>query len=95
MVLEIECIIRQLPNKTSHGHDKISNKLLKDLSCSISLPLCSIFNQSITEGKFPDAMKKAEVIPLYKGKEFDRVINYRPISLLLTISKVLEKVNLH
>ena len=90
-VLEIEHIIRQLPNKTSHRHDKISNKLLKDLSCSISLPLCSIFNQSITEGKFSDAMKKAEVIPLYKRKEFDRVINYRPISLLLTISKVLVK----
>ena len=36
-------------------------------------------------------MKIAEVIPLYKGKEFDQVINYRPISLLLTILKVLEK----
>ena len=36
-------------------------------------------------------MKMAEVIPLYKGKEFDKVINYRPISLLITISKVLEK----
>ena len=34
----------------------------------------------------------AEVIPLYKGKELDQVINYRPISLLITISKVLEKI---
>lgn len=36
-------------------------------------------------------MKNAEVIPLYKGKEFDKVINYRPVSLLLMLSKVLEK----
>ena len=36
-------------------------------------------------------MKHAEMIPLYKGKEFDKVVNYRPVSLLITISKVLEK----
>ena len=37
-------------------------------------------------------MKQAEVVPLYKGKDMDLVINYRPISLLITISKLLEKV---
>ena len=37
-------------------------------------------------------MKITEVIPLYKGKEKDLSINYRPISLLLTISKILEKI---
>ena len=37
-------------------------------------------------------MKIAEVIPLYKGKEEDHVVNYRPVSLLMTISKVLEKI---
>ena len=89
---EIETIIDQLPNKTSHGHDKISNVLLKQLSKSISYPLCMIFNNSLMEGKFPTQMKKAVVIPLYKGKEFDLVINYHPISLLITTSKVLEKV---
>ena len=88
---EVERIINELPNKTSHGHDNISNNLLKKLCSSISLPLCAIFNQSIIEGKFPNAMKLAEIIPLYKGKAFDKVLNYRPISLLITISKVLEK----
>ena len=89
---EIKTIIDQLPNKTIYGHDKISNVLLKQLSKSISYLLCVIFNNSIMEGKFPTQMKKAEVIPLYKVKEFDLVINYRPISLLITISKVLEKI---
>ena len=37
-------------------------------------------------------MKQTEVVPLYKGKDMDIVINYRPISLLITISKILEKV---
>ena len=51
-----------------------------------------IFNQSLSTGEFPNLMKLAEVVPLYKGKEFDLVINKRPISLLITISKVLEKI---
>ena len=44
------------------------------------------------QGVFPNRMKLAEVIPLYKGKEHDLIIKYRPISLLMTILKLLEKV---
>ena len=47
---------------------------------------------SLEQGIFPNIMKKAEVIPLYKGKERDLCMNYRPISLLLTVSKILEKL---
>ena len=89
--LEAEDIVRKLPKTMSYGHDRISNILLKSLVTSISFPLCSIFNQNIVEGKFPSEIKHAEVIPVYKGKEFDKVVKYRPVSLLITISKVLEK----
>ena len=89
---EVEQIISKLPNKTSHGHDKISNTLLKDMGKSLSYPLSKIFNQSLMQDVFPHCMKLAEVILLYKGKEHDLIINYRPISLLMTISKLLEKV---
>ena len=61
---EVEKIM-YLPNKTSHGHDSISNVLLKKLCTCISFPLCMTFNQSLAHGEFPDAMKKAEIIPLY------------------------------
>ena len=44
------------------------------------------------EGKFPDKMKLAEVVPLYKSKEKYFMNNYRPISLLITFSKLLEKI---
>ena len=91
-VPEMESMIQHLPNKMSQGHDGISNVLLKKLYKCISFPLRLIFNESIAEGKFPTQMKMAEVIPLYKEKELDQVINYRPISLLITISKVLEKI---
>ena len=89
---EIEKLIDKLPNKTSKGHDDISNVLLKKLKKIVSAPLELIFNKSIEEGIFPEEMKKADVIPLYKSKERYLVNNYRPISLLVTVSKLLEKV---
>ena len=66
--------------------------ILKSLNEAISLPLCRIFNQLTSEGRFPDLMKLAKVVPLYKSKEMDIIVNYRPISLLITTSKVLEKI---
>ena len=89
---EIESLIDKLPNKTSKGNDSISNMLLKKLKSSISKPMEIIFNKSIEEGIFPEDMKLADVIPLYKSKEKFLVTNYRPISLLVTISKILEKI---
>ena len=89
---EVEKLIKSLPNKTSSGHNKINNVMLKSLCSAISYLLQLVFNQSIATGTFPDKMKIAKVIPLYKGKQRDLVINYRPISLLMTISKLLEKV---
>ena len=72
---EIDRLIKNLPNKSSHGHDEISNLMLKSLCTSITFPLCHIFNQSIQEGVFPKLMKSAEVIILYKGKEMAYMIN--------------------
>ena len=87
---EIDNLIRQLHNKTSHGFDNISNMMLKSLRTSITFPLCHIFSCSLMEGSFPERMKK--VIPLYKGKDMDNMINYQPISLLITWLKFLENI---
>ena len=89
---EIHYLIKNLPHKTSSGHDNISNVLLKKLSTSIIHPLCILFNKSMEEGKFPETMKNADVVPLYKSGDQYESTNYRPISLLLTMSKLLEKV---
>ena len=89
---EIKEIIRNLPNKNSSGYDNISNKLLKELCNTILEPLYIIFNQSLKLGIFPTNMKHREVVPLYKNGSRKYLANYRPIILLLMLSKVLEKL---
>ena len=89
---EIKNIINNLPLKSSHGHDKISNIMLRVIASEICNPLTLLVNQSLSQGRFPTTMKLAEVVPLFKSKSRDMETNYRPISLLTTMSKVLEKV---
>ena len=89
---EIGDIISNLPNKISSGNDGINNIFLKRIQTSIIEPLCIIYNNSISEGCFPSIMKDADVVPLYKTKDPHNTTNYRPISLLLTMSKILEKL---
>ena len=82
---DIEKIIRNLKPKSSAGCDHISTKSLKEIENVISRPLSIIINQSLCTGIFPDKLKIAEVIPLYK-KDDDRSFgNYRPISLYITV----------
>ena len=89
---EILNTISKLPNKMSSRYDKISNNLLKEIKQEIADPLADLFNKSMSHGKFPNAMKLSEVVPLHKGKSRKLPENYRPISLLVTISKVLKKI---
>ena len=89
---ELEKIVSNLPSKASSGHDNISNILLKYMIHQLSPVLTDLFNRSLSIGEFPTIMKIAEVIPLYKNKDRHDESNYRPISLLSTISKILEKV---
>ena len=61
---EINELITDLLPKNSSGYDNLSNKLLKKLLPALVAPLTIIFNKSLTEGIFPEAMKKADVVPL-------------------------------
>ena len=89
---EIERILNKLLSKSSSGHDNISNLLLKRLKKIVIPIMCKLCNASLSSGVFPEIMKLAEVVPLYKGKNPHEECNYRPISLLTTMSKILEKV---
>ena len=91
-VTETKRLLNNLPNKGSCGIDDINNILLKKLKEQIANPLTIIINSSIEQGIFPTLMKCALVVPLYKAKAKDEVTNYRPISLLMTLSKIIEKV---
>ena len=88
----IDKIMKSLKNKTSSGHDGISINLLKYLSPALLKPLTLIINQSLITGLFPEKLKIGKVQPLFKKGDEERIKNYRPISLLTSISKVFEKV---
>ena len=89
---EILNLTTELPNKKSAGYDKINNILLKSLKLELAEPLSIVFNKSMNEGIFPDTMKLSDTVPLYKSNERYLLDNYRPISLLITLSKILEKL---
>ena len=89
---EVRILINNLKPKQSAGHDSISSKLLKDIGHIIAPTLSVIINQSLYTGIFPKQLKTAKVIPLFKKGEETSIENYRPISLLSSISKVFERV---
>ena len=76
----------------SSGNDEISNKLLKAIGNELSKPPTIIINQCLLTGIFPDLLKIAKVKPPFKRGDTALLNNYRPISLLPTISKVFERV---
>ena len=58
----------------------------------MAFPLSLLINRSFSEGAVPDLLKIAKVIPVYTSKENDVLSNYRPISVLPSLSKVFKKV---
>ena len=84
--------IDNLENKNSSGHDGISNKLLKLIGHVLCKSLTLIINQMLTSGIFPDAFKTAKIILIHKKGDSALLSNYRPISLLPTISKIFERI---
>jgi hypothetical protein len=89
---EVEKYINQLDCTKACGADNIHPKLVKVAKMFIIKPLTYIFNMSLKTGIFPDNMKIARVMPIYKHGDKASVGNYRPISVLSVFSKFLEKV---
>ena len=80
-----------MESKSSSGYDEISNRMLKSVKHEIVKSLTLIVNQIINTGIFPDVLKFAKIIPLHKKGDVNLISNYRPISLLPTISKIVER----
>ena len=84
-------IVRSMQNKKCPIND-FSIEVLKDNIVTLAHPIIFLFNKSIREGKFPNYLKKALVVPIYKRGPKSDVNNYRPISLLNVFSKIFEKI---
>lgn len=89
---EVNNVIMNLKSESAPGWDEIPTKFLK-LSRNILIPiLCHLVNLCFSKGLFPHALKKSLITPVYKSGDRDDINNYRPISVLPCISKVLEKL---
>ena len=85
-------IVNSLPNKTSSGFDGLYTKNLKIIFPYISCVLLKIINKSFLSGVFPDILKIACILPLHKGSSLDKMINFHPISILSSISKIFQRL---
>ena len=86
-------LLRELSGSKATGLDKISSKIIYNIAAPlISDSLTYIFNQAIAPCIFPHEWKIARVIPLFKDGKRKLPGNYRPISVLPAISKVMERI---
>ena len=79
-------------NNTATGVHDIPNRVLKDSVGVIASFLTEIFNCSLLSKMFPDDLKTGKVAPVFKSGDHDNLNNYRPITVLLTIARVFEKL---
>ena len=88
---EINKIINSMKNKTSHGYDEISDKILRASSPFILSPLTYIFNKVLSSGIFPDRLKYSEIQPLFKkGKKTSQITD--PFHFYLPFQKLLKRL---
>ena len=92
--LEVETCSKSLKTGNAAGPDTINNGSLKEVSGPLSSPLCDLFNYSLTSGYFPKEWKKVNISPIDKKRKDDRsdLSNYRHVSLLSAVGKVLKKL---
>ena len=87
---EIISEIKSLKNRKATGPGSINTQLLKICKDELSIPLSILVNMSFELGIFPSSLKLANVIPIFKKEDRTCLTNYRPISLLSNISKILK-----
>jgi hypothetical protein len=89
---QIITLVKNFENKSSPDLDGLSVNLIKKVVIEIAVPLSHIFTLSLNQGIFPELFKTARVVPIFKARDKTYCDNYKPISLVKTLSKVLEKI---
>lgn len=89
---EIQVALTQMKNRKSPGEDKIRCEMLKMGGAVVEKSLQILLNKCLQDGNIPDAWQNAEVILLFKKGDNTNIENYRPISLLSHLYKLLTKI---
>lgn len=89
---EVLGIIRALKNDCAVGFDGVSTKVIKESAVILTPIITYICNLCMSNGAFPQIFKTSLITPIHKGGNRDCAENYRPISILPAISKILEKL---
>ena len=89
---EVKDILRKLDVNKAVGPDKISPRLLYSCADELAKPLTSLFNHCLQISTWPKAWKTSNVVPVHKKGGKSEVKNYRPVSLLPVLSKVVETI---
>ena len=76
----------------SPGYDNINSKVFKTTARHCVIPITHLVNLSVTTGIFPDELKIARVIPVFKSEDALLFSNYRPVSVLPVLSKIFERI---
>ena len=87
---EVKTVVNGCKNKVSTDSDDISMNLLKGVFDFVIKPFTYICNLSFVNGVFPNNMKTAKVVPLFKSGSKSNFSNYRPVSILSQFSKILK-----
>jgi len=85
-------ILKSMDPKKSKDLDGLSSHLLKYLNTTVSVPLAHIFNLSLEKGVYPDRLKSSRVVPIFKEGNSKCCDNYRPITIVSTLAKILDKI---
>ena len=88
---EISKIIKNLKDKKSYGNDGIPIRAYKLGTNRLSMEISKLINISFKLGTFPNCLKIAKIIPVFKSGKRNQINNYRPISILNTLSKIFEE----
>ena len=89
---DVKDVLNNLVINKACGPDMISHKMLKETASTVSYPLQLLFNKSLSACVYPASWKLAKVTPLFKKGDRSLPSNYRPISLISCVGKVMERV---